>query len=210
MNRITILALCLILPVGFFSQSCNPTAVDADPVPTELLAKPNPDLTVTLPEKVDFSVVSPDGKGPTGALIKWELVGSIDEMYTAYTYDEKERPIGVYNRLGGYRYNSISLARYEGNYVKETCIGLNGYTGSSAQKFPEELVRHKYGIDKKLRQLVTYSNNNWNSESGTYKLMSIKEYEYDASGQLAAIRLLSPERNLWLQSFFSNGDIKLV
>ncbi|GAB3800070.1 hypothetical protein GCM10028819_24640 [Spirosoma humi] len=173
---------------GLLLTGCETKLVErdsADSVPLALRVSAHPDSLLTLPDWLDFSVVSKSGQGPSGTLIRWNLLGSPGNNYTAYTYDQQSRLVSTCEHTS-YGYDQLRLAHYEDGYLAQVYTGID-YSGqaSSPKKVGTigSISKYTYDAQHRLGQVLVYEN-----VGGTFKLNQTIQYNYDTAGQLQQTR----------------------
>ena len=159
----------------------NPT----DPLPLELRVNAQPDSLLAPPNELDFSVVSKVGHGPGGTLIRWNLLGSPQGNYTAYSYDQQSRLIGSCEHTS-FGYDELRLVRYQGPYLAWVYTGFDRSASAGSPKTVDALgwiSKYEYDAQSRLAQVLVYQ-----SVAGSFKLNLRIQYEYNAAGQLQLTR----------------------
>lgn len=178
------LSVCF-LSLTLVLSGCNPQSPVSDPLPASLRVDARPDSVIAPPGKIDFSSVSEVGQGPTGTLIRRNIVGNPSpyDEYNAYTYDEQRRLIGTFSSGFSLGYDELILARYRGAKLTETYT-FSHRPNTPYQGIPFLVTKYQYDGQQRIGQVLIYEN-----RAGGFKLNYTVQYEYDASGQLQFSRL---------------------
>lgn len=175
-------AIVWLLSLALVLSGCDPKLPEPDPLPASLRVDARPDSTMATPDKIDFSTVSEVGQGPTGSLIRRNLVGAPGGNYYAYTYDEQSRLVGSFERTS-YGYNALVLVRYQGSYRTEAYTGIR-YPDKPADEVRwASIAKYQYDAQNRLGQVLIYQN-----VADTLKLNQTIQYEYGNTGHLQLTR----------------------
>lgn len=194
-------------------SSCDPQSTGLSPaesVPLDLHVSTQPDSLFKLSTGLDFSVVSKAGQGPSGSLIRWNLLGSPNNNFTAYTYDQIGRLVGSCEQTS-FSYDQLSLAGYQGSYLAYVYTGFDHSRGAVSPRRVDALgwvSKYEYNTQNRLGQVLVYEH-----VGDVFKLNHIIQYEYNEAGQLQltrditglAYRSIGPSPVV--VSYWKDGDI---
>ncbi|GAB3776596.1 hypothetical protein GCM10028818_22540 [Spirosoma horti] len=181
--------LCVVL--GFFGlalTSCDPKSAEvnpAEPLPPLLQVRAQPDSLLILPDGLDFSVISKAGQGPSGTLIRCNLLGSPSDNFTAYTFDQQSRLIGSCEQTS-FGYDELRLVHYQGTYIDQVYTGFDHHRRVVSPRMVDAigwLSKYEYDSQRRLAQVLVYEN-----VAGQFKLNHRIHYQYNGTGQLQLTR----------------------
>lgn len=180
-----------LVVLGFFGLvlvSCDPKLVElnpSEPLPPQVQVSGQPDSLLTLPEGLDFSVISKAGQGPSGTLIRWNILGSPNNNFTAYTFDQQSRLIGSCEQTS-FGYDELRLVHYQGAYIDQVYTGFDHHRRVMSPKMVDAIgwvSKYEYDTQHRLAQVLIYEN-----VAGKFKLNHKIHYLYNGSGQLQLTR----------------------
>ncbi|MVM36249.1 hypothetical protein GO755_39935 [Spirosoma sp. HMF4905] len=182
------LLAAFISALGLGLSSCDPQPPGlkpTEPLPIELQVSAKPDSLFTLPDGLDFSVISKVGQGPTGTLIRWNLLNSPGSNYTAYTYDPQSRLIGTCEHTS-FGYDELRLVLCQGANIAQVYTGIDRHNGAVSPKTIDGIgyvSKYEYDALNRLGQVLIYE-----KVGNAFKLNHTIQYEYNGTGQLQLTR----------------------